>query len=68
MKKLFLLAALGVAGFASAFLFRTSCGKIVNASDAGIKDMEYRKILNTLNPIIGDVCGSANTFIIIYNH
>jgi len=68
MRKLFLLIAIGAAGFVSAFPFRTSCGKVVSVSDAGIKDMEYGQVLNTLKLINGDVCGTTNVSITIYNH
>lgn len=68
MKKLFLLGSLLLAGIVSAFPFTTSCGKVLQVSDAGIADMGYVQVVNTLKLMNGVACGTTNVSIVIYNH
>jgi len=51
-----------------AFPFRTSCGKVLQVNEAGIADMEYGQVINTLKLMNGAACGTTNVSIILYNH
>ncbi|MEY8760512.1 hypothetical protein [Chryseobacterium tongliaoense] len=68
MKKTILLGAILLAGVVSAFPFRTSCGTVVQVSDAGIQDMSYTQVVNTLKLINGVNCGTTDVNIVVYNH
>lgn len=68
MKKILILGAVAIGTLVSAFPFRTSCGTVVQVNEAGIKDMEYGQVVNTLKLINGSVCGTTNVSIVVYNH
>lgn len=69
MKKTFLVSALLAASVLSAFPFRTSCGKIVQVSQAVANNMSLDQLSNFLGDVNGENCpGSGPVIIKIYYH
>ncbi len=68
MKKTLLAITLGIAGIASAFPFRTSCGTVIQVDGNGMGEMTYDQVIKTLKLMNGAVCGTTNVSITIYQH
>ncbi|GAA4159586.1 hypothetical protein GCM10022217_22520 [Chryseobacterium ginsenosidimutans] len=69
MKKTFLLGALLVAGVASAFQFRTSCGQVVQVSQTIADHMTLNQLADYLGDVNSENCPNAGAVVIhIYYH
>ncbi|MBB4808317.1 hypothetical protein HNP38_003664 [Chryseobacterium defluvii] len=65
MKKLFIVGAVAIGTIASAFPFRTSCGKVYNIT--GTSGMSLSAIAEFCNDVNFIACGE-NTNVILYTH